>query len=103
MSCALGLDASADLGAQLQALQSETEVLAPDVSLSECLMLGLRLSRGFDAETAASRFGAELWTRERRRAADRLIERGQLQSDGGWLCIPPSARLFSDGIISQLV
>jgi oxygen-independent coproporphyrinogen-3 oxidase len=84
-------------------LESELEALSPEVQLSEALMLGLRLARGVDAEAAAERTGAPLWTPERRRAAARLAERGRLVLDGPRLMIPKPAWLFSDGIIAELL
>jgi oxygen-independent coproporphyrinogen-3 oxidase len=84
-------------------LESEGEALLPEVQLSEALMLGLRLASGVDAEAAAARTGATLWTPERRRAALRLAERGRLVLDGPRLVIPKAAWLFSDGIIAELL
>jgi oxygen-independent coproporphyrinogen-3 oxidase len=90
-------------GRALLALASERETLSPEVQLSEALMLGLRLSEGLDAEAAAARSGALLWTTERTRTVRRLVERGQLERDASHWRIPPAARLLSDGIISQLL
>lgn len=84
------------------ALTSERELLDADTQLTEALLLGLRLSQGLDAEAAAYRVGAQLWTRERCRAVERLTERGQLERHGSWLRIPRSARWLSDGIIRQI-
>jgi oxygen-independent coproporphyrinogen-3 oxidase len=84
-------------------LESELDALSPEVQLSEALMLGLRLAAGVDAEAAAGRTGATLWTPERRRAASRLVERGRLVHEGPRLTIPKAAWLFSDGIIAELL
>ncbi|HTV21587.1 MAG TPA: hypothetical protein VMG12_23020, partial [Polyangiaceae bacterium] len=86
-----------------RSLESDIEALSPEVQLSEALMLGLRLASGFDGDAAAARTGATLWTPERRRAAQRLVERGRLELDGPRLVIPKSAWLFSDGIIAELL
>jgi len=95
---ALGPEAGA-----CRALESDNEQLSPEVQLSEALMLGLRLVDGVDVAAAAARTGAAMWTPERRRAAQRLIERGRLQQDGDLLSIPKPAWLFADGVISELL
>lgn len=87
----------------LRAVESESELLTPDVLLSEALMLGLRLAEGVDVERAAHATGAAMWTPARRSAVQRLTVRGQLQHEGPRLSIPKAAWLFSDGIISQLI
>lgn len=84
-------------------LESELEALPPEVQLSEALMLGLRLARGVDVEAAAARTGATLWTPERKRAAERLVQRGRLVREGPCLMIPKASWLFSDGIIAELL
>lgn len=87
----------------LESLESETEPLSPETRLQEAIMLGLRLAEGVDVARAAERTGAEMWTRERRRQATRLIAKGQLVEQGSHLRIPPEAWLFSDGIIGALM
>lgn len=89
--------------ASLRALESESERLDPGTLLSERLMLGLRLAEGLDAEQAAAAAGATLWTSERRRVVQRLVERGRLLQEGPRLRIPKAAWLFSDGTISELL
>jgi putative oxygen-independent coproporphyrinogen III oxidase len=91
------------LRALARQLESENEPLAPEVQLSEALMLGLRLAEGVDVEAAAIRTGASFWSPARRRSARRLIERGRLVEDGPRLFIPKAAWLFADGIISELL
>jgi putative oxygen-independent coproporphyrinogen III oxidase len=86
-----------------EALESELEVLTPDVMLSEALLLGLRLSAGVDLEAQAARLGAEAWTPARVRAVRRLVAKEQLVQEGGRLRIPEHAWLFADGIIAQLL
>ncbi|HVZ31879.1 MAG TPA: radical SAM family heme chaperone HemW, partial [Polyangiaceae bacterium] len=88
---------------KLRQLESESEPLSADVQLSESLMLGLRLAEGVDVERAEARTGARMWTRARRQAATRLVERGRLLERGPRLSIPKEAWLFSDGIISELL
>lgn len=92
-----------EMRALARQLESENEPLAPDVQLSEALMLGLRLAEGIDVEAAAIRTGASFWSPARRRSARRLIERGRLIEDGPRLFIPKAAWLFADGIISELL
>lgn len=87
----------------LRQLESESEALSGEVQLSESLMLGLRLAEGVDVERAEARTGARMWTRARRQAATRLVERGRLLERGPHLSIPKEAWLFSDGIISELL
>jgi putative oxygen-independent coproporphyrinogen III oxidase len=89
--------------AALRSLESEGEALAPETLLSESLMLGLRLAEGVDVEQAAVRTGATMWTHDRRRSAQRLIARGQLEEQGPRLSIPKPSWLFADGIISELL
>lgn len=84
-------------------LESESELLSPEVQLIESLMLGLRLAEGVDVERAAARAGALLWTAARRRSVQRLIERGRLLQEGPRWSIPKPAWLFADGIISELL
>jgi putative oxygen-independent coproporphyrinogen III oxidase len=86
-----------------RALESDNELLSPEVQLSEALMLGLRLADGVDVAAAAARTGAIMWTPERRRAAQRLVGRGRLLQDGDHLSIPKPAWLFADGVISELL
>jgi oxygen-independent coproporphyrinogen-3 oxidase len=86
-----------------ETLESELEVLSPDVMLSEALLLGLRLAAGVDIEAQAARLGAEAWTPARAKAVRRLVARDQLIQDGGRLRIPEPAWLFADGIIAQLL
>lgn len=87
----------------IRSLESESEALEPETLLSERLMLGLRLAEGLDAEQAAVAAGATLWTSERRRVVQRLVERGRLLHEGPRLRIPKAAWLFSDGTISELL
>ena len=94
---------AASSSASLRALESESETLEPETLLSERLMLGLRLAEGLDAEQAAAAAGAILWTNERRRVVQRLVERGRLLQAGPRLRIPKAAWLFSDGTISELL
>ena len=84
-------------------LESESELLSPEVQLIESLMLGLRLAEGVDVERAAARTGAPLWTAARRRSVQRLVERGRLLQEGPRWSIPKPSWLFADGIISELL
>lgn len=82
---------------------SELEPLSASTSLSERILLGLRLSGGLDLAQAERETGARGWTPERERAADRLVARGRLARDGDRIWIPREAWLFADGTISELI
>lgn len=105
---ALGPEAESEAESEAEAeacrgLESDSELLSPEVQLSEALMLGLRLADGVDIAAAAARTGAAPWPPERQRAAQRLVERGRLVRDGEHLSIPKPAWLFADGVISELL
>lgn len=85
-----------------KAIESEREVLTPEVRLRERIMLGLRLNDGVDLDEAAAPLGIHAWTPERRKAADRLVARGRLVVTGGKIRVPPSARIYADGIAADL-
>ncbi len=78
----------AALGGGLAALVESEEPLDPETRLRERIMLGLRLRDGFDLEGSARELGIAPWTPDRRRAADRLIARGDLAVEGGHLRLP---------------
>jgi oxygen-independent coproporphyrinogen-3 oxidase len=84
-------------------LVSEREELAPQTSLSEAIMLGLRLDRGISPDELADQTGATFWTTERRTAVDRLCQQEKLREKDGRLFIPREHWLFADGIVSQLL
>ena len=94
--------ARAALGGELAALVESEEPLDPETRLRERIMLGLRLRDGFDLEGSARELGIAAWTPERRRAADRLIARGDLAVEGGHLRLPTRARVYADGITAAL-
>ena len=87
---------------ELAALVESEEPLDPETRLRERIMLGLRLRDGFDLEGSARELGIEAWTTERRRAADRLIARGDLTVENGHLRLPARARVYADGITAAL-
>jgi oxygen-independent coproporphyrinogen-3 oxidase len=89
--------------ADAEALESELEVLTPQVMLDEALLLGLRLAQGVDLDAQAGRLGVEGWTPARVKAVRRLVAKGQLVREGGRLRIPEQAWLFADGIIAAIV
>ncbi len=100
----IGAWRSADLGrAGAGELVSDLETLTPETDLAERLMLGLRLSEGFDLEATASAIGVDPWPPARVRAAERLVARGRLVRDGTRLRIPHSAWLLADGTIAELL
>jgi putative oxygen-independent coproporphyrinogen III oxidase len=79
------------------------EPLAPATSLSERIMLGLRVAEGVDLEAAGAELGIDPLPPERKRALDRLHDRGRIEIDEGRVRIPKSQWLFADGIISELI
>ncbi len=83
-------------------LVSHSEEVDPETDLRERIMLGLRLAEGVALEAEADRLGVVAWTAERKRAAARLVERGQLAIEGGRVRVPRSAWLFADGIAAAL-
>ena len=86
------------------AFVSVVEELSPEVALREQLMLGLRLSEGLDWAAAERRTGATLWTRERRRAAEKWLERGALRLEPtNRLRLERSYWLLADGILAELI
>ncbi len=94
--------AKAALGGGLAALVESEEPLDPETRLRERIMLGLRLRDGFDLEGSARELGIAAWTDERRRAADKLVARGDLTVEGGHLRLSPRARVYADGITAAL-
>jgi oxygen-independent coproporphyrinogen-3 oxidase len=91
--------AAATSGAPVEA---ERETLDPETRLRERLMLGLRLLEGMDLAAAEADLGIQVWTPARRRAADRLVGQGRLAIDGDRLRVPPSARVWTDGVAAAL-
>lgn len=94
--------AQADLSRE-SALVPEHEPIDAETALRERILLGLRLAEGLDLEAAAQELGVAAWTEERRRAAQKLLERGRLALEGDVLRIPKSAWLFADGTIASLI
>ena len=84
-------------------LVSEVETINGETQLAERLMLGLRLAKGVDVEIAARQVGAEPWPAERRRAVERMIERGRIVREGSRLRIPIKAWLYADGTIAEVM
>src|SRR5262249_45083034 len=84
-------------------LGSEVEDSDAKTELAERLMLGLRLAEGVDVEEAARKAGAEPWPAARRRAVERMIERGRIVREGSRLRIPVEAWLHADGTIAEVM
>ncbi len=86
---------------------AEREAIAPETSVSEAILLGLRLRDGLDPELVSERFGAPFWTEERRKTVARLLEKRDLSErhvEGRVLLgIPRERWLFADGIIRDLL
>ncbi len=94
--------ARADLS-EVGPLIASYEPISGETALAERIMLGLRLAQGIDLEGAAAALGAPLWTRDRARARDRLLDQGKLTLDRGVATIPKRHWLFADGIIAALM
>lgn len=82
--------------------EDNSERLDPETRLRERIMLGLRLTAGFDLTQAASALAVDPWPPERLERARSLEGRGRLTRASGHLQIPPGARLFTDGIAADL-
>ncbi|HEU4405305.1 MAG TPA: radical SAM family heme chaperone HemW [Polyangiaceae bacterium] len=80
----------------------EAERLDPETRLRERIMLGLRLAEGLDIGRAADELGADPWPPGRRRAAERLVQRGRLAREGDRLFVPFEAWPFADGTAAEL-
>jgi putative oxygen-independent coproporphyrinogen III oxidase len=79
-----------------------TEPLDAQTLLRERIMLGLRLSEGFDLGIAAHELGVAAWTPERERAAAWLVLRQRLERRQNRLRIPEAARLWADDTAARL-
>jgi putative oxygen-independent coproporphyrinogen III oxidase len=82
---------------------SVLEPLDAETSLRERIMLGLRVAEGVDLQAAGDELGIDPLPPERKRALDRLCDRGRVELTAGRLRIPKSQWLFADGIISELL
>jgi oxygen-independent coproporphyrinogen-3 oxidase len=79
------------------------EPIDAETALRERIMLGLRLAEGFDLDAAAHELCVEPLPQARKRALERLLEKGRVQLAQGRLRIPKPQWLFADGIISELL
>jgi putative oxygen-independent coproporphyrinogen III oxidase len=95
------LPALASASVDLKTLR-EAELLDASALLRERIMLGLRLSIGFDLGAAARELGIAPWTKERERAASWLERRERLERRGDHLRIPRTARLWADDTAARL-
>ena len=82
---------------------SVIEPLDAETSLRERIMLGLRVAEGVDLKAAGDELGIDPLPPERKRALDRLGDRGRVEVTAGRLRIPKAQWLFADGIISELL
>jgi oxygen-independent coproporphyrinogen-3 oxidase len=78
------------------------EPLDAETMLRERIMLGLRLSAGFDLARAGEDLGVIGWTEARQREAKALEARGRLGRDGDRLFLPPAAWLWADDSAARL-
>ncbi len=81
----------------------ESEDLDPGALLRERIMLGLRVSGGFDLAAAGIDLGVDPFTAERNRTIDTLTARGRLEREGTRLSIPRAAWLFTDDTAARLM
>jgi oxygen-independent coproporphyrinogen-3 oxidase len=88
---------------EISELVSDAEAVDAETALRERLMLGLRLAEGVDLARAAREAGALGVTREREKAAERLVRQSRLVREGDTLRIPRSAWLFADGVVRELM
>ena len=79
------------------------EPIDAETSLRERIMLGLRLAEGFDLEGSASELGVSALPEGRKRALERLLQKGRIELAQRRLRIPKPQWLFADGIISELL
>jgi oxygen-independent coproporphyrinogen-3 oxidase len=84
------------------ATEAEVEALDPETRLRERIMLGLRLTDGFDIAQAASDLGIDPLGPDRRRAIDKLVRRRALEVEGTRLRVASGARHLTDGIAAEL-
>lgn len=82
---------------------SDREVIDAATSVSEAIMLGLRMAEGIEPAGIEQRFQVPFWTPERRRASEPLLRSGRLQQEEERLRIPPEHWLFADGIVRELM
>ena len=101
VASALDMVVNATIG-ESDGLTMSVEALDGEALLRERLMLGLRIAEGVDLGRARSDLGIEPWTKERERAATRLVERGRLAREGDRLTIPRAAWLFTDDTAARL-
>lgn len=80
----------------------EIETLDPETRLRERIMLGLRLTAGFDLAQAASDLGLDPFGPGRRRALDKLVRRRAVEVEGTRLRVTTEARHLTDGIAAEL-
>jgi putative oxygen-independent coproporphyrinogen III oxidase len=78
------------------------EPLDAETMLRERIMLGLRLSDGFDLTQAGRDLGVVGWTEGRAREAEKLVARGRLRRDGDRMTLPPAAWLWADDAAARL-
>ena len=94
------LESTRSPGSMLRA--GTREALDAETLLRERIMLGLRLSAGFDLGAAGEDLGVVGWTEERTKEAKKLIARGRLARGEGRLRIPPAAWLWTDDTAARL-
>jgi len=93
---------AASRSAEVVARSGTREPLDAEAMLRERIMLGLRLSQGFDLRAAGAELGVVGWTRERSRQAEWLVARGRLVRDGDRARIPPAAWLWTDDTAARM-
>jgi putative oxygen-independent coproporphyrinogen III oxidase len=83
-------------------LAGTREPLDAETLLRERIMLGLRLSGGFDLTEAGLGLGLLGWTEEREAEAAKLVARGRLVREGDRARLPAAAWLWADDTAARL-
>lgn len=78
----------------------EEEVLTPDESADEALVMGLRLAEGIDPAALAERFGVQRIVDDK--AVERLISTGHLEREGTRVRTTQAGRLLLDRILAEI-
>ena len=81
----------------------DREVITPEISHQESLMLGLRTQFGVDLEEIKELRGGQPLTPERATTIERLKSEGKLTQNGARLTLNKKHWLFADGIIRDII
>jgi putative oxygen-independent coproporphyrinogen III oxidase len=78
---------------------AEEETLCASEAADEALVMGLRLSEGIEPDGLAERFGKPVIDS---RSADRLVESGHIEREGGRIRATPAGRLVLDRVLAEI-